>query len=111
MHSDEIRAELERKKAALAPLQAEVGALQRQLRDALSREFIAANRIRRADVQMSSGPGVPYFGHIKVYIEWLRSTRCAKRYAEWNMWLYPVAELLDMRMDPDAPGLAEHVPD
>ena len=48
-----------------------------------SRDFIAANEITMADVELSSGDDRPYFGDVWNFAKWLKSNS-AKRFAEWN---------------------------
>ncbi len=110
MTSEQIQAEIDRLNARLKPLLAERDALNHQCRDARSREFIAANRITLDQVQLSSGDGVPWFGDLKPFADWLIATKCRKRWAEWNGCLFMVSELSHYRADWSTTGYLEHVP-
>ncbi len=77
--------------------------LNREKRDLQSRAFIAANNIRRADVEMSDGPGTPYFGHIAAFVAWLKE-HSDKNWAEWNTRIYRMSDLKAGRMPDDMPA-------
>ena len=92
----------------LKPLIDRMATLRRKERDALSREFIAANRITRDDVEMSSGHGKPWFGTSDEFGKWL-ARQSKKVWAEWNGRIYHAADLANGRM-PDMPGDVDHLP-
>lgn len=91
----------------ISPLASRLQKLREQKRDEDSIEFVRANQITLADVELSSGDGKPYFGIINSFIDWLK-THPQKRFAEWNTCLYFTSDLLNNRM-PQTPGLLEHV--
>jgi hypothetical protein len=95
-------------KAEIQPLQDRLNKLARQKRDADSRDFIAANRITRDDVEMSSGDKKPWFGTVWEFGEWL-TENSKKVWAEWNGRIYHAADLVNGRM-PDMPGEVDHLP-
>ena len=109
MNAKELKAEIDARAARLAPQLAELEALRRQHREAVSREWIAANRVTAGQVQLSSGDELPYFGDVMKFARWMKETGCAAPWAEWNGLLYSSAELMAGRMCRDAPGYAEHV--
>jgi hypothetical protein len=74
----------------------------------LSREFIRVNGIKASDVQLSSGNGVPHFGHVQKFTEWLAKTRCTKPYAEWNTLIHLTSNLLGGRFQP-TPATIDHL--
>ena len=108
MKSEAIKTQIESLKAELEPLQARLSKLERDYRDALSREFIAANQITRDQVETSTkDESKPWFGHIKEFVKWL-GWHPGKPWAEWNGMIYPTSELLAGRMT-DTPALYDHI--
>lgn len=95
--------EIAETEAAIKPLAAKLERLNREKRDLQSRAFITANNIRRADVEMSDGPGKPYFGHIADFVEWLKE-HSDKNWAEWNTRIYRMSDLKAGRMPDDMPA-------
>ena len=106
---DDIQAEIASVQQRSAPLIARLEILSRELRDTESRQWVAANKVKMSDVEMSSGDGKPWFGHVKEFITWMRENNCAKRWAEWNGAIYPTCELFQNIMSHDAPGRIEHL--
>ena len=92
----------------LKPLLDRMATLRRKERDALSREFIAANRITREKVEMSSGDDKPWFGTAWEFGKWL-ATNSQKMWGEWNGRIYHAADLANGRL-PDMPGEVDHLP-
>ena len=92
----------------LKPLLDRMATIRRKERDALSREFIAANRITREDVEMMSGDGKKWFGTAYEFGKWI-AANSKKRWAEWNGRIYQAADLVNGRM-PDMPGEVDHLP-
>ena len=86
----------------IAPLTAQLEKLRYEKRRKDSRDFIAANRITKEDVEMSSGDGKPWFGHIADFVEWLK-INSKKRWAEWNTRIYFQSDLKAGQM-PDMPA-------
>lgn len=109
MTANELKTEIDRRRAALQPALREIEALERQHADAASREWIAANKVTAAQVRRSDGDDVPRFGHVTEFGRWMKATGCTAPWAEWNGRLYASAELMAGRMSREAPGLAEHV--
>ena len=95
--------EIEETKQAIRPLAEKLERLNRQLADMESRAFIEANKITRADVEMSSGDDKPWLGTVGEFGRWMRTHACSKRWAEWNGRIYFAADLMANRM-PDMPG-------
>lgn len=82
--------------------------LRRQKKNLDASQFIIANGIKRADIEMSSGEGKPYFGTISPFINWLRA-HSNKNWAEWNTTIYRSSDLLAGRM-PDMPATISDLP-
>jgi hypothetical protein len=99
-----VQREIEEAKQTIRPLAKKLERLNRQLADMESRAFIEANKITRADVEMSAGDGKPWFGTVTEFGLWMR-THGSKRWAEWNGRIYHAADLMAGRM-PDMPGCA-----
>lgn len=95
-------------KTQLKPMLDRMATLRRKEREALSREFIAANRITREDVEMSSGDGKQWFGTAYNFGKWIASNS-KKPWAEWNGRIYHAADLVNGRM-PDMPGDVDNLP-
>ncbi len=93
--------------AQIAPLASRLEQLNRQLREAKSRQFISANNITKEDVEMSSGDGKPWFGIVTDFEDWLRDNS-SKRWAEWNGRIYNASDLIRHKM-PDSPGETRHL--
>lgn len=94
--------------AEIQPLADRLQKLKRQKREVDSRDFIAANRITREDVEMSSGDKKPWFGTAWEFGKWI-AANSKKRWAEWNGRIYHAADLVNGRM-PDMPGETDHLP-
>lgn len=94
--------EIAETEAAIKPLDKKLERLLREKRDLQARAFIAANNIRRADVEMSGGNGKPWFGTVWAFAEWLR-TNSTKNWAEWNTTIYRTSDLIAGRM-PEMPA-------
>lgn len=107
MNSQDIKAEIERLSANIAPTVREISRLNGELRKAKSVEFIRANGITKDQVELSDGEGKPHFMIITSFIDWMKQNNCQKRWAEWNTRIYSTSELFGGRMDPEAPGLME----
>ena len=108
MKSPQLRTAIQTLEAEIQPLLQKLTGLRRQLETAESREFIAANGITRAEIQLSSGPGVPWFGDVGTFGAWLKAQPSVKRWAEWNGRVFHSADLISGRM-PRTPALFEHV--
>ncbi len=100
---------LEDLNAQISKLTAERDRLQRAADKAASIEFIRVNRITRADVQMSSGKGIPWSGDIGTFGRWcaLHST---KRWAEWNGAIQHMSDVVHGRWSSETPGRMEDLP-
>lgn len=95
--SASLARDIEILRTELHPLMAQMEDLKRRHREALSREFIAANQITREDVEMSSGHGKPHFGTAYEFGKWLQR-QSKKVWAEWNGRIYHAADLAPGRM-------------
>lgn len=109
MSASHLKQEIALLDQAIGPLVEKKERLLRELRETESRTFIEVNNIRRNDVQLSSGEGLPYFGNVFTFIAWLRSQKEVKLWSEWNTQLHYTSKLLAEKFDP-TPALWEHVP-
>ena len=92
----------------LKPLLDRMATLRRKEREALSREFIAANQITRDQVETSYGDEKPWFGTAWEFGKWI-AANSKKRWAEWNGRIYHAVDLVNGRM-PDMPGEMDSLP-
>lgn len=106
MESSKIAVRMRELEMQVLPLQRELARVTRQYNEALSREWIAANKVTRADVVSPDGFD-EWFGGISSFIKAIPE---GARWAAWNGRIYSVAELKAGKMPPDAPGMMEHVP-
>ena len=93
-----LKAEIDALRASVKPLMDRIDALQEQLREAQSREWIAAN-----------ANGVPYFSTLRSFGDWLGCTGSTKRWVEWNGYVHAAAEVIAGRTFRRMPGRIEHV--
>lgn len=94
--------DIEATQAELKPLMARLERLNRERADLESAEFIAANSIRKQDVELCGGEGKPWFGTSWEFGKWLAS-HSKKVWAEWNGRIYHTTDLVNGRM-PDMKG-------
>ena len=106
MKIDDIERELDLLTKELRPLLDKQWRLNEALRKAKSLQYIKVNNISLSDVEMSSGDGKPYFGHIKQYGEWLK-LNSDKPYCEWNEEIYLTSEIINGFLRSDGTGLVE----
>lgn len=109
MNIPTLEKEIQEIKALITPLADRLQKLERTLVSEKSREFVRVNHITRADVQLSNGNGVPWFGVINVFCRWLETHQPRKPWAEWNGRIYRSSDLIEGHM-PDTPVLMEDVP-
>ena len=105
--SDSLARGIAALEAEIQPLSDRLQKLKRQKREVDSRDFIAANRITRDDVEMSSGEKKPWFETVWEFGEWLAGNS-KKVWAEWNGTIYHAADLVNGRM-PDMPAETDHL--
>ena len=86
------RKEFQELKATIEPLQQRREELGRKICKLESREFIKVNDITKDDVELSSGGGKPYFGHVSEFSNWL-TKNSTKRFAEWNYQIHFQSDL------------------
>ncbi len=84
-------------------------ALERELTDLNSREFIRVNRITADDVQDDRGDGMPWFGDVYSFGKWMKEEGCSKRFYTWNGRLGFTSDIVAGRFIATE-ALAEHVP-
>lgn len=106
---EELQREIADTHGMITPLTSKLERLNLELADALSRQYIAVNKITRDNVEMSSGEGKPWFGTAWSFGDWMRKNS-KKFWAEWNGIIYPAYDLMNGRMD-DMPGRVEHLID
>jgi len=105
LQSEILKAEIGKLQIDLNPMIRRMEELKTARADALSREFIAANKITCADVEMSEGG--KWFNDAWEFAEYLR-LNSKKRWAEWNGRIYHTSDLTSGNM-PDMPGRVEHL--
>jgi hypothetical protein len=103
-----LRKEIEDLQNKIRPMAASLEQLRAELCKLESREFIKVNKIIHSDVEMSDGPGKPWFGNVTSFISWLRE-HSDKNWAEWNGTIYRMSDLKADRM-PDTPGRIKDLP-
>jgi hypothetical protein len=114
MKNTETSRELARKITILQdqvnPLLANLNLLRLQHRDALSREFIAANRITIDDVKMSDDASDEWGNQIATIADlakWLRKNS-TKKWAEWHGKIYHASDIAGSKL-PQIYGLIQHL--
>jgi hypothetical protein len=105
---ENIDRELAKIDAAAEPLRRRRADLEREKRMLLSQQFLDANEITMDDVELSSGDGKPWFGHVKSFVDWMKEHGTTKRFAEWNTVIYFTQDLLAGRM-PSMPATIDHL--
>ncbi len=106
MNTQEQIQELEQR---IAPLVQQLETLRRLKAKEDSAEYIRVNKITKEAVQLSSGDDETWFGMVPDFSEWLKSTGCTKRFAEWNERIYFTADLIAGRM-PESPATIHELP-
>lgn len=104
-----LHKELTSLKSQARTLDAQIETVRRSIRKIRADEFIRANGVTRADVQMSCGDGVPLFMLMQQFAEWMTSRGSLKRFAEWNQRIYFTTDLVAGRM-PDMPATIDDLP-
>jgi hypothetical protein len=115
MNNTETSRELARKifiiEQQVNPLLDNLNLLRLQHRDALSREFIAANRIILADVEMSDDASDEFGNRIATITDlakWLKKNS-TKKWAEWHGKIYHASDITSSTL-PEIYGLIQHLP-
>jgi len=72
--------------------------LRKEKRELSSRQFIEEHKPTLDEVEMSSGEGKPYFGHVWAFTHWMKENNTDKRFCEWNEIVYLTSEMLQGRM-------------
>lgn len=103
----EVKREIMGLKAMIKPLEERLHIVQRERAHIESRIFIAANKINKEDVELSSGEGKPWFGTYVAFGEWLKANNITKPWAEWNGCIYNTSDVMAGRMPNDAPGYVD----
>ncbi len=101
--SEEIQKDVTSIQLKVTPLLAKLAKLEAELSHAKSVEFIKLKVIKRADVEMASGEGKPYFHLLDEFISWIIKQPRQKRFAEWNDRIYFTSDLIAGKM-PDMPA-------
>lgn len=65
-----------------------------------SRQFIALTGMTKDQVQLSSGPGVPWHGNVSTFAAWVATQHPRKRWCEWNTQIHHTDELCAGRFSP-----------
>jgi hypothetical protein len=106
---ENLNAEIASIEAQIRPLASRLETLRRQKRDEESRAFIAANAIKREEVETPDGADKPWFGTVMEFARWMRTHGMQKPWAAWNGRIYRTSDLVLNRM-PDSPALVDHLP-
>lgn len=104
MTLEQVERELADIAEQMRPLAKRTEELNRERRRLRSEAFIAANNVKRDDVEMSSGEGKPWFGMVSEFAKWMKANKVTKRFCEWNETIYFTAEIIAGRLDPEAPS-------
>jgi hypothetical protein len=72
--------------------------LRRARRELLSKQFIEKYKPTLDEIEMSSGEGKPYFGHVWAFTHWMKENNIDKRFCEWNEMVYLASDMLQGRM-------------
>ena len=62
-----------------------------------AKAYIAFNGITLDNIEFSD-KNKPWFGHIRLFVSWIKENKSQKTYAEWNTRLYRVNDLLAGKM-------------
>jgi FtsZ-binding cell division protein ZapB len=68
--------------------------LRKEKRELLSKQFIEKHEPTLEEVEMSSGEGKPYFGHVWAFTHWMKENNISKSFCEWNKFVYLTSEML-----------------
>lgn len=109
MSIDTLEQEIEELQNKLKPLIELKAKRMRQLDKEKSKQFIQLNKITKDSVQDCDEDGLPYFGMISTFANWLR-VNSDKSWCSWNGIIYSANEIVSGRMDRDAVGRYEDVP-
>lgn len=104
MTLEELEQEIANTQNQIAPLKQKLDKLIRERNTVKSKLFIKINNITLENVEMSSGEGKPWFSTIMDFAKWMRKNGITKRFCEWNGTIYFTAEILNGKMDRDAPA-------
>lgn len=94
MTVDELNTEIADIEKRITPLANRKASLMRERDQLIAKEWIAASRITKDDVQLSTNDGMPWFGHIVQFGEWLKKQRRRKLFAEWNGRIYYTDDII-----------------
>lgn len=103
----EVEVELAELTEKIKPIQMRLVELEQEKSRIKSRLWILANGVKREDVELTTGDGKPWFGHVTVFMEWLKANGVTRPYAEWNHRIYRTFDLINGRMPENAPGWLE----
>lgn len=106
----QLREELATVESQIRPLQERREGLNRQIRKQESIDWIQSNGVTRDQIHRPED-FEQRFGHIKVFIDHLKTLDRPKRFVSWNGCLYFTRELMGGFMDPKCKGRLEDVPE
>lgn len=78
----------------ITPYEKRLARLEREKNNLTSRLFIAKHDIHRADIEMSTGKGKPWFGHVDEFIKGIKGLAHQKRFIEWNDKVYLTKDVM-----------------
>lgn len=106
----EIEADLERLNEAIRPLAKDRESVERELREAKSKEWIRVNNVTHDKIRLSSGNDVPWFIDIYSFSDWLNKHDVTIEFCEWNNRIYRTASVRQRLFSWDDCGHMNHVP-
>ncbi len=95
---EQIEADIKSAVNQIKGYQVVVDELRKAKRELLSKRFIEKYKPTLDEVEMSSGEGKPYFGHVWSFTHWMKENDTNKRFCEWNEIVYLTSEMLQGRM-------------
>jgi hypothetical protein len=85
---EQIEADIKSAVNQINGYQVVVDELRKARRELLSKQFIEKHKPTFGEVEMSSGEGKPYFGHVWSFTHWMKENNIDKRFCEWNTMVY-----------------------
>jgi len=101
---DQLKQEIHAVETAMEPMRRRLDSLERDLRHAESRQWIAINKVTKSDVELANDKQKPWFVTVYDFATWLTSVDCQKPFCEFNGRIYFTSEIKAHRMALNAPG-------
>lgn len=110
MTLEQIRAEIATLTKQIGPLVARRDELRELEREMEAQQWLDANNVTRADIQLSSGDGVPQVLMREAFVDWLAKQPSPKRFVEWNTEIYRMADFMRGYLA-DCPATIDDLPE